>query len=618
MWNKKYLSLLGLFLISLRRISAATETCTPTYAGSTYTIPNCKDGYYLLKNGGSAAVASATDLGGCTNGSKCNLYKCETTSGKTTCSADTSVTGYVVYGGDEKALLLCTAGACQNVADAEGTYLNAGYDKGTKGVILCGDEGCDTLTTTDAIYLDATSAIATDPTKFTKLITCTGGKCSSEDPFAPNIVLDYASKKGNGKYGQLIKCVEGTPTRAKRSGSESSNNSDSGSGSSSGEGKSTGVSDTCMVMEHGATETKVTHYVSDTGDISDNIGDQLITCTSDGCFIDETPDEGYYINSDPEDDDMIIQCEKEGENDYDCFQIDSSTFSDDCENPGEIMITGSGSEGKASLCISDKKEEAKEIKSDNEDEYIFITVDDKTFPGVTTEGKICVKISGDEGSVTKASNNFCTGEEIKECKVSTGSNCMIETYYLIDSTDKIISKGTGSLFYCAVENEACTKIFNIGIYIEDKENIYYCSKQDTLSCEKRKYEDTCDESTTGRIIYKDPILSICVNDGVEIELSLSNNGYYVVAGSTGNIFTEDDNKYSIIKIDGKVITLDTKYKNNSKYIYVNSGNSGKYKIMDSKESCPKKDSIFDKDSILELKCTNGECTEPTSPEPASP
>ncbi|KAG4097411.1 hypothetical protein H8356DRAFT_1275262 [Neocallimastix lanati (nom. inval.)] len=148
MVNKKYLSFLIYFVIYIKLSRFISKTCAPAYSNGAYTIPNCEDGYYLLQNAGTAAVASATDLEGCTSGSKCNLYKCVTDENKTTnCSVDTSVIGYVIYGGEEKALLLCTAGRCHNVA-------GAGYDKGTKGVILCGKEGCDTLTTTEGIYLD--------------------------------------------------------------------------------------------------------------------------------------------------------------------------------------------------------------------------------------------------------------------------------------------------------------------------------------------------------------------------------------------------------------------------------------------------------------------------------
>jgi len=540
------------------------------------------------------------------------LFSCSDT---TTCQEVTDA-GYYVNEGT-KELYTCTgaSGSCSSVDLSSVTgNVKANYIDNTKALITCTSTDCTLNTPSDGIYLDASSA--TPAGKYTKLIICKEGKCSSEDAYGPNILLDYSSKNSKGNYDQLIQCVEGGGSGDSGSGSGSSSSSSNGSNSGSRNGNNNGSLsgsqssigsgvDTCKVMSHGATAQKVTHYITDIEDITDKIGDRLITCTfGEGCFIEDTTVEGYFINSDP-DDDMIIRCEIDEEEVYDCYLVDSNLVNE-CENVGDIMVTNESGNSKAFFCITEEEKDSKEIHLNTEidDEYIFITVDDKIFPGVTTGGKICVKISG-EGSVVKTSNNYCTGEVIKECEVSNGSNCIVDSYYLINPTkNTIINKGTGELFYCAVENEACTKIVNTGIYIEDKDNIYSC-QQDT--CSKSGYETACSDSTTGRIIYddKNASLFICVSNGVAIELSLNNNGNYVVAGSAGNIFTTSG--YAIIKIDGQVITLDPKYKNNSKYIYVNTSDNGKYKIMDSKDSCPKKENAIDSTNVLELKCNNGIC-----------
>ncbi|KAG4102892.1 hypothetical protein H8356DRAFT_929880, partial [Neocallimastix lanati (nom. inval.)] len=457
-----------------------------------------------------------------------------------------------------------------------------------------------------------------------ELYTCSGtsGQCSavnldsceSDDAYGPNILLDASSHKGDGNYGRLIKCKDGSGSDGHNSGDGVFSNSPSSSG---------GNTVTCMIMDDATSNGEVKHYITDIDIDDDTTGDLLITCSSGRCFIEASL--GYFINNDSDEEDMIIQCELDEKENHDCFLLENADLKE-CKNAGEIIVDDNK---KVSLCISDDSSEAMEIKSDSEVvEYVFINVEDKTFPGVTDPGNVCVRISGREGSVTMADNSICTGEVVKECEVSTGTNCIVETYYLIDpSTNKIISTGEGSLFYCAVENEACTKIVNTGIYIDDKDNIYSC-QQDT--CSKSGYDETaCSASKTGRIIYKEEnkSLSICINyittskKSVEIELSLSNNGYYVVAGSAGNIFTGNTEEYAIIKIDGQVITLDSKYKNNSKYIYANMSDNGKYKIMESKDSCPKNNNVIDGDNILELKCKNGiceQCKNDQCEEPASP
>ena len=544
------------------------------------------------------------------------LYTCEETSGSCKAVDLTGVTEKAYFVGPANTLITCTSESCTSKEEKRDLiYLDYGSlneGKYTK-LITCGTSGCASADpTVDGFYLDASSATQ-EAGKFTKLISCKEGKCESDDAYGPNILLDASSHKGDGNCGRLIKCKDGSGSDGHNSGDGVFSNSPSSSG---------GNTVTCMIMDDVTSNGEVKHYITDIDIDDDTTGDLLITCSSGRCFIEASL--GYFINNDSDEEDMIIQCELDENKNHDCFLLENADLTE-CKNAGEIIVDDNK---KVSLCISDDSSEAMEIKSDSEVvEYVFINVEDKTFPGVTDPGNVCVRISGREGSVTMADNSICTGEVVKECEVSTGTNCIVETYYLIDpSTNKIISTGEGSLFYCAVENEACTKIVNTGIYIDDKDNIYSC-QQDT--CSKSGYETACSASKTGRIIYKEEnkSLSICINyittsrKSVEIELSLSNNGYYVVAGSAGNIFTRNTEEYAIIKIDGQVITLDSKYKNNSKYIYANMSDNGKYKIMESKDSCPKNNNVIDGDNILELKCKNGiceQCKNDQCEEPASP
>jgi len=123
----------------------------------------------------SAGDGPETTLANCSGGN-CGLFECVTPVGESVTCTSKTITGYVVYGGDGKTLLECTESGCKSVGDgAEGYYANAGYDKTSKGVILCdGSHACTTIAAKKGYYRNAavTAAAASSIIKCSSDTSC--------------------------------------------------------------------------------------------------------------------------------------------------------------------------------------------------------------------------------------------------------------------------------------------------------------------------------------------------------------------------------------------------------------------------------------------------------------
>jgi len=314
---------------------------------------------------------------------------------------------------------------------------------------------------------------------------------------------------------------------------------------------------------------------------------------------------GYFINSDPQDE-KVISCSTEVNGDYDCdiiFDEDNT----ECEEAGDVIIQGEGVDRKAYLCTSDSTTltDHIEIQANTvvETKYVTLELDaDPLFPGESESGSICVKVSG-EGSVTKVNQSLCRGESVKECEVATGANCVVGNYYLVDTETNTLLSGSGvegSLYHCEEEKKACTQIIKTGYYVVDEETLYSC--QDS-TCQMAEYVDSCTDETTGRVRFHEDKFYICLVDTVGVELTVANNGDYIVQASTGNIFASTN--YALINIKEHVVTLNNDYKNDLKYVYVNKSTAGNYKVMKKGDTCPK--TANELADIMEFKCSNSQC-----------
>ncbi|ORY26729.1 hypothetical protein LY90DRAFT_628881 [Neocallimastix californiae] len=427
------------------------------------------------------------------------------------------------------------------------------------------------------------------------------GNCSliTESPVESNettFYLDGASSTTDKKYNKLIKC-KGKNVQLQSRGASSN-------------GGSNNNEFNCEKIDNSASNTSIDHYISMEDD-----KDNLITCTVQGCYLEDNIS-GYFINTNSGGSEgRIIVCEKD-EGYCDIAEDDNI-----CYGAGDVIVkTEKDGSKKAYLCTSDSEDEKDiiEIQSNTENiKYISITMnnpdddedDEDNFLGVSDGSKICIKIG--EGSVIPVDDKYCP----KECDVTTGTNCVENSYYLVHKkTLNIITNGYGFLYFCKTEKD-CTQITETGYYIIDKDTVYFCSN---TSCRKDNTVDECDNNGLGRIVYKDNKLSICLNGVTAVDIVKSNNGNYMVTGSgtdsnsdNGSGNSEEDilfaskGKFAIITIKDQIITLNSKYNNNMKYVYVNS--SGNQKVMEKGNTCPKNGSLIS--DVLEFECNRGICTE---------
>lgn len=207
------------------------------------------------------------------------------------------------------------------------------------------------------------------------------------------------------------------------------------------------------------------------------------------------------------------------------------------------------------------------------------------------------------------------------------------SYYLVDPSNyEVIPNNnyndSGSLYYCKGETVTCTEQLNIGYYVVDKETIYTCEdKGNGLTCKRNRL--TYDASkicknkpeNVGKLFLASEDttdISICLNgdndDEGSVVLNTSNSGDYLISKNSDpsiNVFgiTGSNEKYAIININDKVVTLKSNYKNNLKYVYVNDKTN---KIMEKGDKTypiveGSTTGEIDKDKIKELLCTGGKC-----------
>ncbi|KAL6632904.1 hypothetical protein U3516DRAFT_497836, partial [Neocallimastix sp. 'constans'] len=155
----------------------------------------------------------------------------------------------------------------------------------------------------------------------------------------------------------------------------------------------------------------------------------------------------------------------------------------------------------------------------------------------------------------------------------------------------------------------CEQITEAGYYIIDNDNVFSCKIDDTLKCDKETIKTETSETVdcsnkNGQLMIFGSQLLICLSEDKYIEIS-SNSGNYVVKGASIQ-FGIEENAYAIINVNENYVKLNTQYRNNLAYIYVNilcDNPSTTYKIMDKNASCPQKsDGNFNFDNILELFC----------------
>jgi len=121
----------------------------------------------------------------------------------------------------------------------------------------------------------------------------------------------------------------------------------------------------------------------------------------------------------------------------------------------------------------------------------------------------------------------------------------------------------------------------------------------------------------GKVVKIQSKISICLTNEKFIEINNANSGNYVVKGESSQ-FGITNSEYAIINVSDKIIKLNTKYKNNLKYLYVNilcDKATTTYRVMEKDDSCPKDSGtgLLQGDKILELECTNSKCVNGINP-----
>jgi len=253
---------------------------------------------------------------------------------------------------------------------------------------------------------------------------------------------------------------------------------------------------------------------------------------------------------------------------------------------------------KESGCISEKPTE-----------YTYYL--EQNSKGSNNKYKKLIKCDGD-GSINdntgNGSNNISNTDNIEiTCSII---DSFVESseikHYLSDvegETDVLITcKSDG----CNLENKDI-----IGYFINSDENdgkIIVCESEDCNILQEFELENECFKS--GMFIFKNKKYYICLTESIKIEISNNNKGNYVVKGSIDNIFTDEEDKYAIISLDGYSVFLNKNY--NNRFVYVDKSSIGNYKVIERNSNCPKKEDglTVDKENMLELyECINGLCNE---------
>lgn len=193
-----------------------------------------------------------------------------------------------------------------------------------------------------------------------------------------------------------------------------------------------------------------------------------------------------------------------------------------------------------------------------------------------------------------------------------------ENYSIVTEKEGV----TGTLYFCQQEGTACTEIKTVGYYVVDKNLVFTCEdKGSGVICSKGSVSHiACESEATsiGKLFLKEAestTVSICLNSdtGGAVELNGQANGDYLISKNndpTVDVFgiTGNNEKYAIVTIKDKMVTLNATYKNNLKYVYALKESS---KIMKKGDKCPANadNTGIDKTKIKEVFCTGGKCKE---------
>jgi len=118
------------------------------------------------------------------------------------------------------------------------------------------------------------------------------------------------------------------------------------------------------------------------------------------------------------------------------------------------------------------------------------------------------------------------------------------------------------LYYCDNTGK-CEAINEVGYYVNSQSDIYSCSNNDSGKCKKYSAKNDCLATTIGELFKVNDGLSICLNyiGSTPYSETLTNSiKHSIVNYKEGNIFGITSNKYALVKIEEKSVTLDKKCK----------------------------------------------------------
>ncbi|ORY34438.1 hypothetical protein LY90DRAFT_673236 [Neocallimastix californiae] len=226
--------------------------------------------------------------------------------------------------------------------------------------------------------------------------------------------------------------------------------------------------------------------------------------------------------------------------------------------------------------------------------------------------------------IFRESNRFCFSQPML-CNVFDPTNCISNVYYLVNKQDHSLINDTGvsgSLYYCSGgETKICEEQTSVGYYFVDPKTVYVCRINNSpFQCTKESIPDernACTEDNIGKLFVKtgDSTASLCLNYAADtpsvVELNGSAKGNYLVYKNSNpieNVFgiTGSNEKYAIVGIQDKVVSLNSTYSNGLKYVYVD---ATKNRVMEKGDKdFPKltgSTSDPDENNIMELLCNNG-------------
>lgn len=266
-----------------------------------------------------------------------------------------------------------------------GVILNSAVTNSLENAIKkCSLSGCVPANAeANGIYIDASSETEENSSKFTKLIRCTTTSCTSESVDIYNTstyYLDSSSKIGEStKYEKLIKCYRGEEKIVPDCGSQS--------GSQCGVSQKRNDKATCKSFEHDCKGNTVKHFMADFE--GDQYNDRLISCKSDGCFLEDNDIVGYFKNSDQVDGKIIMCAEN------DCDILGNGLIFTECEDAGDIIVKN----GKHHLCVTDTV--SIELSENNKGNYIVNGCEDNIFASEEEKFAI-VSVNGDSAYLNKS------------------------------------------------------------------------------------------------------------------------------------------------------------------------------------------------------------------------